>query len=77
MKKNLECKVIVKDGVRYYVDVASNTCIDIICDDENADEVCFDEGFDNVEIKLKSAGQLDKYQENLYWQVYQVNKHSK
>ena len=59
MKKNLECKVIVKDGVRYYVDVASNTCIDIICDDENADEVCFDEGFDNVEIKLKSAGQLD------------------
>ena len=59
MKQNLECKVIVKDGVRYYVDVASNTCIDIICDDENADEVCFDEGFDNVEIKLKSAGQLD------------------
>ena len=59
MKKNLECKVIVKDGVRYYVDVASNTCIDIICDDENAEEVCFDEGFDNVEIKLKSSGQLD------------------
>ena len=59
MKKKLECKVIVKDGVRYYVDVASNTCIDIICDDENAEEVCFDEGFDNVEIKLKSAGQLD------------------
>ena len=59
MKKNLECKVIVKNGVRYYVDVASNTCIDIICDDENAEEVCFDEGFDNVEIKLKSAGQLD------------------
>ena len=59
MKQNLECKVIVKDGVRYYVDVASNTCIDIICDDENAKEVCFDEGFDNVEIKLKSAGQLD------------------
>lgn len=59
MKKKLECKVIVKDGVRYYVDVASNTCIDIICDDENAEEVRFDEGFDNVEIKLKSAGQLD------------------
>lgn len=59
MKKNLECKVIVKDGVRYYVDVASNTCIDIVCDDENAEEVCFDEGFDNVEIKLKSVGQLD------------------
>lgn len=59
MKKKLECKVIVKYGVRYYVDVASNTCIDIICDDENAEEVCFDEGFDNVEIKLKSAGQLD------------------
>ena len=59
MKKKLECKVIVKDGVRYYVDVASNTCIDIICDDENAEEVCFDKGFDNVEIKLKSAGQLD------------------
>lgn len=59
MKKNLECKVIVKDGVRYYVDVASNTCIDIICDDENAEEVCFDEGFDNVKIKLKSSGQLD------------------
>mgnify|MGYP003199978139 FL=1 len=59
MKKNLECKVTVKNGVRYYVDVSSNTCIDIICDDENAEEVCFDEGFDNVEIKLKSAGQLD------------------
>lgn len=59
MKKKLECKVIVKDGVRYYVDVASNTCIDIICDEENAEEVRFDEGFDNVEIKLKSAGQLD------------------
>lgn len=59
MKKKLECKVIVKDGVRYCVDVASNTCIDIICDDENAEEVRFDEGFDNVEIKLKSAGQLD------------------
>lgn len=59
MKKNLECKVTVKNGVRYYVDVASNTCIDIICDDENAEEVRFDEGFDNVEIKLKSAGQLD------------------
>ena len=59
MKKNLECKVIVKDGVRYYVDVASNTCIDIICDDENAEEVCFDDEFDKVEIKLKSAGQLD------------------
>lgn len=41
------------------MDVSSNTCIDIICDDENAEEVCFDEGFDNVEIKLKSAGQLD------------------
>lgn len=59
MKKNLECKVTVKNGVRYYVDVSSNTCIDIICDDENAEEVCFDEGFDKVEIKLKSAGQLD------------------
>lgn len=53
MKKNLECKVTVKNGVRYYVDVSSNTCIDIICDDENAEEVCFDEGFDKVEIKLK------------------------
>lgn len=41
------------------MDVSSNTCIDIICDDENAEEVCFDEGFDKVEIKLKSAGQLD------------------
>ena len=59
MKKNLECKVIVKNGVRYYVEVSSNTCVDIICDDENAEEVCFDEGFDKVEIKLKSAGQLD------------------
>ena len=59
MKKNLECKVTVKNGVRYYVDVSSNTCVDIICDDENAEEVCFDEGFDKVEIKLKSAGQLD------------------
>lgn len=59
MKKNLECKVTVKNGVRYYVDISSNTCIDIICDDENAEEVCFDEGFDKVEIKLKSAGQLD------------------
>lgn len=59
MKKNLECKVTVKNGVRYYVDVSSNTCIDIICDDENAEEVYFDEGFDKVEIKLKSAGQLD------------------
>lgn len=59
MKKKLECKVTVKNGVRYYVDVSSNTCVDIICDDENAEEVCFDEGFDKVEIKLKSAGQLD------------------
>lgn len=42
MKKNLECKVTVKNGVRYYVDVSSNTCVDIICDDENAEEVCFD-----------------------------------
>ena len=59
MKKNLECKVIVKNGVRYYVDVSSNTCVNIICDDEDTEEARFDEGFDKVEIKLKSAGQLN------------------